>query len=362
MELIGKNILVTSNEEWGDVWYSKHNYAYELSKQNNVLFIDPPSRWEPANIVGTRIDVRTITNSLRVLRYTNVIPALTGATYAFNNTLVSKAIHRYLHREGWSVDLFISFDPSRLYDPSLLKVGTSLFIAVDDYDLTMRGERSLYMNVDRIVTISEQFNRTFAPFNKPILTIGHGISSEEFSAPALDLPFSGFGLYIGTIDTRVELGTIRRMVEQHPEVPFVFIGRFTLHGVPEAEELFISGSFKNLHYLGVKPFKELKSYIAASLFCLAPMDVSRPGNDISHHKIFQYLALGKPVFSTEFKEYRPIADLLYMRNDRSELLLALTDFLRSGETGDLQERRITFARSRTYGSIFQKIGSFLQGD
>lgn len=43
MELKGKRIVTASNEGWGDVWFSKHNYAYELSKHNEVLFVDPVS-------------------------------------------------------------------------------------------------------------------------------------------------------------------------------------------------------------------------------------------------------------------------------------------------------------------------------
>ena len=34
MKLENQTILVTSNEPWGDLWYSKQNYAYELSKKN----------------------------------------------------------------------------------------------------------------------------------------------------------------------------------------------------------------------------------------------------------------------------------------------------------------------------------------
>ena len=354
-------MIIVSNEGWGDVWYSKHNYAYELSKLNNVLFIDPPDRWKVNNITGSRVKIHAISNSLRVLRYTNVIPALNDYTYRLNNTIVSKAILRTLQRERWPVHLFISFDPSRLFDPGALNSGTSLFISVDDYDLTMRGERLLYRNVDRIATISERLNGVFAPFNKPILTISHGISSEEFVAPSLEFGSKDFGLYVGTIDRRVELGTIKRMVQQHPEIPFVFIGRFALHGVPEAEELFLRPTFKNLHYIGVKPFKELKSFIAAARFCLAPMDLNHHGNDISHHKVFQYLAFGKPVFSTEFREYAPIAHLMYMRNDRNALLSELSFFLMNTEPNELAQERIAFARAHTYGSIFERLSTFLDG-
>ena len=55
MKLEDQPILVVSNEPWGEVWFSKHNYAFELSRKNRVLFVDPPKRWRPANVFSLRI-------------------------------------------------------------------------------------------------------------------------------------------------------------------------------------------------------------------------------------------------------------------------------------------------------------------
>lgn len=357
--LRGLNILLVSNEPWGDVWYSKHNYAYELAKDNHVTFVGPPERWRPRFLKGCNVSCGYVANHLAVLHYNNVLPARPGFNYHANNTLVSRAIGDFLERSRRPTDLFISFDPARLYAPRLLGAKASLFIAVDKYRLTLPGERHLYANVDGVVTISRSFNQLHAPFNKPILTIGHGISSEEFSAVPTVLNVRDYGLYVGTIDQRVDIPLVRRMVEAHPEVPFVFIGHFNLHDHPQAKALFSPGTFPNVHFLGAKPFKQLKSFIAGARFCLAPMDISYPGNDISHHKVFQYLAMGKPVFSTEFSEYTGIADLLYMNNDPATLVNNLSAFLSSGEDAALPPARIAVAREHSYDSILGRIGDFL---
>lgn len=361
MQLIDRHIIVVSNEVWGDVWYSKHNYAYELSKRNKVIFMDPTTRWEPGNLLRPGIELRKITPTLSVLRYRNFLPSLNHPLLRWNNTVVSARIKRTLERMGFRVELFLSFDPSRLFRPALLAAERSLFIAVDHYDFTVPGERYLYTNVQGIVTISQKITQDFERFNKPMLTIGHAISSEEFEAEPVALPYTDFGLYIGTIDARLDVALVLRMVKENPTVPFVFIGRFDMHGNTPMEDLLFNGSHANVHYLGVKPFKELKAYIAASRFCLAPMDISRRGNDISHHKIFQYLALGKPVFSTVFSEYAPAAHLLYMRNDPDELLHLLGVFLAKGEAAELSDARIAYARERTYEAIFDRIEGFVKG-
>lgn len=355
----GKHIAVVSNEGWGDVWYSKHNYAYELAKNNRVIFIDPTPRWEPMNLLRSSFDLEAVSDTLSVLRYKNRLPALTHRLFKWNNTLVSRAIRKKLADQGERIDLFLTFDPARLFDPASLGATSSVFIAVDDYFLSLPGERHLYDNVDRIVTISETISNRFRALQKPLLTISHGISSEEFDAEPIAIGREGYGLYIGTLDKRVDAALLRKLVTGNPETPFVFVGKQAFTDAPGLERLFRPGQHTNVHYLGVKPFKALKSYIAGARFCLAPMDVQIPGNDLSHHKIFQYLALGKPVFSTVFKEYAPIQRLLYMSNDGDALARQLHDFLRTGEPAAFMEERIAFARTRTYEVILSRIGAFL---
>lgn len=359
MKLKGLNILLISNEPWGEVWYSKHNYAYELSRHNHVTFVGPSVRWQPGSLLGCRISAHHVNEGLSVLQYNNVLPARPGTSYRRNNALVSAAIRQFLGERGRPTDLFISFDPARLYDPQALGARTSLFIAVDKYFFSLPGERPLYSKVDGIVTISRSFNDLYRPFNKPVLTIGHGISGEEFSALPAETGHQGFGLYIGGIDKRLDLGLIERMIETFPQVPFVFIGRFALHGNAAAEALFLGGRHKNMHHLGVKPFKELKRWIAASLFCLAPMDITLSGNDISHHKVFQYLALGKPVFSPVFTEYGPLTELLYMDNDPDALIRKLGLFLEKGENPKLASARVDRMMGQTYEGILQRLEAFL---
>ena len=53
--LKNSNILITSNEPWGDIWYTKHNYAYELSKTNKVFFLNPPKGWRQNSLKNIKI-------------------------------------------------------------------------------------------------------------------------------------------------------------------------------------------------------------------------------------------------------------------------------------------------------------------
>ncbi len=361
MQIRDKNVLIISNEAWGPVWFSKHNYAHELSRNNHVIFVDPPAPWRPRNLFGSAPVIVPVSHSLSVLRYRNRLPVLNKWFYRLNEQLVARRMERALRHAGRPTQVFISFDPTRFTTPALFRPILALFLCVDKYTFSFHGERDLCRNVDAIITISEQLSVRYEAFNKPLLTIGHSISSEEFAAtPSEGIP-EGYGLYVGTIDDRVDHTHVRALLERFPAVPFLFIGRLTLKADDPNRAIYLPGRYPNAHYLGVKPFKELKSFIVGSRFCLAPMDLRFPGNDISHHKTFQYLALGKPVFSTVFSEYLPIARLMYMENDAALALDGLHRFLEQGEPRELAEERIAHARSMTYERTFDRIAQFLDG-
>jgi hypothetical protein len=361
MKLRDKNILIISNEAWGYVWFSKHNYAHELSRANRVVFVDPPGPWRPVNLLGSAPTIKPVSETLSVLRYRNRLPVLNKWFYRLNERLVARSIDRALRSKGMPLDVLITFDPTRFTTPQRLHPDLSLFLCVDKYTFGFHGERDLCRNVDAIITISEHLSVRYEHFYKPLLTIGHSISSDEFQAtPAAHMP-EGYGLYVGTIDNRVDHAHVAAMIERFPSVPFLFIGRLALKDDDPARAIYLPGRYPNVNYLGVKPFKELKSFIAGSRFCLAPMDPRFPGNDISHHKTFQYLALGKPVFSTVFSEYLPIRHLLYMENDAARSLEILQRFLEEGEPDNLARERIEHARSMTYERTFGRIEVFLDG-
>ena len=65
----GKNILLISPEAWSHLFVSKHHYAIELSKRNNVFFLNPPT--ETFSLEGTdyknlwKIDYKPFMKGLR---------------------------------------------------------------------------------------------------------------------------------------------------------------------------------------------------------------------------------------------------------------------------------------------------------
>lgn len=359
MKIEGKNILIISNEPWGDIWFSKHNYAFELSKKNKVFFINPTSRWSFLNLFRNQVSVKNETGSLFSIHYYNFLPFF---FFRLNNQVVSSRIRKKLNSIGIEKTFFWSFDPARLFRPDLLAAEYSLFEAVDKYRLSLKGEKPLYSSVDSFVIISEDFRELYGKYGKPILTVSHALSKEEFNVEnpknIQPLTDNSSALYIGNVDYRLDFTLIRKMAEKFPQIRFVFIGGITDQTDKDFIDLFVTKKFPNVIYTGKKHFKELKFHIASAKFCIAPMRIFKE-NTISHHKIFQYLALGKPVFSCEFSEYKKFNELLYMENESEILMQKMSSFILSGELKELTEKRIKIAQNYTFDSVISNIESFI---
>jgi hypothetical protein len=237
----------------------------------------------------------------------------------------------------------------------------SIYHCVDKYDLRHFGEKTICTNVDHIFIVSEEFRETYSKLNPSVSLLTHGISADEFeretSPPTVALNSI---LYVGNIDSRLDFGLIEQALIQFPKEQFVFVGKEILDPANEfSSRIFVEKRYPNLIATGPIPFKKLKNYISDAKCCIAFMNKEYNGNQISHHKIFLYMALGKPVFSCQFSEYIKIAELLYMKNDNKVTLKSLQHFLAHGEEEGLKARRIAHAASHQFQVVLERAGDLI---
>lgn len=354
------NIVIVSNEAWGDIWFSKHHYAHELSKSNQVWFIDPPGKWSPLNLFKSEISSRKINDNLNVISYSNFLPY---KFFKLNNKVVSARLNNFFKKRNKTIDIFWSFDPLRLYEPKLLNARFSIFHAVDKYLFQFPTEILLHQNADVFVVVAEEFKEQYTKYNKPILFVPHGIpSGESILNHNTEILPEDYTLYMGMIDIRLDYHFIKKMALRFPEEKFLFLGDIKNVSDDIFEEIFIHKKFPNIiHHPAVHALK-LKYFVDNSKCCLAPMNKEWAGNMISHHKILQYMASGKAVFSPEFSAYKSFSDLLYMNNNNDELLNKMQNFYSSGEDEQLMHKRLNYVQNQSYNSHISKIIEFINSE
>lgn len=120
--------------------------------------------------------------------------------------------------------------------------------------------------------------------------------------------------YCGNINSRVDFELLRYVVTKHPEWSLVIIG----HLASGVNGFSLLKDFKNVHLLGIKPYKELPSYLRKCDVCLIPHKIDKFTESQSPLKLFDYMAAGKPIVSTNIagvRDYKNIVKIGYTKED-----------------------------------------------
>lgn len=372
MQLKNQTILVTSNEPWGDLWYSKQNYAYELSKHNQVYFINPPTKYSPSNLVSNPITEGSYNENLHYIDYGNFLPLRNDWLIRKNNKMVSKHLQKYFHDKGITDYIVWAFDPLRLYNPKLLGAKMGIYHCVDYYYFQYLGEHELCQHSDFLFATSQRFLDDYTKYTAPKHVVPHGISSEEFETKQadldnLDIELTDYAVYVGVIDHRMDFSLLEKALLRFPELPFVFVGPVKLYHRPikeqdlaAAQRIFEQKKYANMHSIGSRHFKTLKNYIQKAKLCISFMDMEYHANTVHHHKTLVYLTQGKPVFGPIFSEYKDLGNIMYMDNDGDKQLDMIATFLEQGEAPEIEQMRIAHARKYTFENVLADASKIIE--
>ena len=171
-------------------------------------------------------------------------------------------------------------------------------------------ERRLIDRASAVVTSADSLAERVTRLRPdlPLATIRNGCPADEFARRAdeaqrpSDLPHDeqrpqvGF---VGALYEWIDWDLIERVSEKRPDVDFVFIG-------PEKEShppLARLRKRENVHFLGPRPYDEVPAYLSHFDLCWLPFKQDAISEAANPVKIYEYLAVGKPVVST------PVADM-----------------------------------------------------
>src|SRR5690349_19256500 len=108
-------IIITSDEEWSDVWHTQLHYAYQLSRYFDILYLEPPGNWNIRNLFYWKKTARRIFPGLILLRYHNFLPSFLGfPAFWINDRINQQNISRTINYNSEKDNLIIwHFDPFR---------------------------------------------------------------------------------------------------------------------------------------------------------------------------------------------------------------------------------------------------------
>lgn len=141
--------------------------------------------------------------------------------------------------------------------------------------------------------------------------------------------------YSGNSSSRLDFELLKYILMRHPDWSLVLIGQL----VPGADEFSLVKDLKNIHFLGIKTYEELPLYLKKFDVCLIPHKIDKFTESQSPLKLFDYLAAGKPIVSTNIAGVRDFKNIVRIGHTKEDFVSLLEEVLTNDSKEEIEKRQ-----------------------
>ncbi|WP_379134699.1 glycosyltransferase [Paenibacillus sp. sgz500958] len=221
-------------------------------------------------------------------------------------------------------------------------------------------EPVLMDKADVIVTSSNHLYNKAKQLNPSVYLVPNAGDFDHFSGRAKNRPadisqVSGPIIgYIGAIADWFDMQLVYDLAIGNPHWSFVLIGCTYLSDITEIEKL------NNVYFLGEKPYSELPGYIHSFDVCIIPFLINELTIATNPVKVYEYLAAGKPVISSELPELSNMTDYVKLASGAKQFEASIREALQESDGTNWIERRKHFAAENTWKKRYDSFQTIIQ--
>ena len=157
-------------------------------------------------------------------------------------------------------------------------------------------------------------------------------------------------IYVGSIDEWFGIDFLLSVAKKCKDVSFVIIGSPNI-------DITILKSVSNLFLLGKKDYSEVPKYIYNSDVGIIIFNTIHPlVQFVNPIKLYEYMACGKPVIATSWKELELLKSPAYLADSVDDFINGLKSSLRNK---GMESELIQFAKDHSWKVSFEKIINIL---
>ncbi len=226
-----------------------------------------------------------------------------------------------------------------------------------------RQVRSLTRRADLVFTASKRLYEDKIKLNPDTYLIPNALDRRYLTAPQLSAhppELAGIGKpilgFTGYLDDWVDIRLIRQIADSNRNWQVVLIG-------PVRTDITILLRRENVHLIQRKPYRLIAGYIRHFDVCLLPFKINPLTHAVNPLKIYEYLALGKPVVATATAEMEFFKDLVYSARHPEEFIAKIVFLLNDRGTGHQSgnTRVREFLSQHTWEKRGEEITRIIQG-
>lgn len=356
--------------DWQFRWQRPQQLSEQFALQGHRVFYISPV------IVGIGVEEASQEHISRLVKVANIDRNIWLVTLCANrplNLYQDKMDHWDIQYLLWSVEhVRKKFGLTQLISIVDLPFWTPLVDAMDQHQIVydcmdhhagfstndntmLQTEEQLLRRADLVVTSSQHLYDWAEPYNPSTVLIRNAADSVHFSNPPNEVPAELADIhqpiigYYGAISDWFDIQLLETLAKKRPDWAFVLIGHTFGCDTSSVEKL------ENVWLLGEKPYHELPAYLHRFHVALIPFVKNELTQATNPVKLYEYLAAGKPVVSTDLPEVKVIpSNLIRIGYTASQFEDAIEASLSETEP-DLMEQRQRFARLHTWNRRYEAL-------
>jgi hypothetical protein len=235
-----------------------------------------------------------------------------------------------------------------------------------DVPMISKEEREIASNSSIIITTSEVLRQRLSKLNSNCFCIPNAVDFTHFTETAktgqriaeverLRNPIIG---YIGAISEWFDVELVCKLADLHPEYSILLVGPLK-YGLEKFKQ------HSNITLLGAKKYQIIPKYLSYMDVCLIPFKINKLTSAVNPIKLYEYLALGKPVVSTNLPDVRAnVSELVYIGKNDQDFIRKVEDAVgerKKPESQSIIKRRIEFAQNNSWEKRVDTIEKLLKG-
>ena len=381
-----KDFIIIGSIDWQTNWQTQHRLVSSLVLNNNrVLFIENTGI-RNLNINDTSRLLDRLRNRRKSINGFNEIykglnlfsPIIFPFPYSrfiikINKLLFFRGLSKWLKFSKFNNPIIISFLPTPLIHSliSFLQPDLLIYYCANEMQGMNKkinkklenSENDFFSKSDFVfVTSSNLYNKAIK-FNKNVSIFSAAVEIEKFNINDNFYLPDEFKLiknkkiigYIGAITKVLDIDLLNYLISKMKQYTFVFVGRTYV----KIDELL---QHDNFVYISEKKHSEIPNFLNFFDTCLIPYKVNDFTNSVYSCKINEYLALGKPIVSsnmTEIKEFnKKNKDIIYISKDRDDFLKKIQLSI-DENSSDKIDLRVNIAKSNSWENKFNAINKII---
>lgn len=381
------DLVFVSMENWDDVWRRNQFLCAGLARRHpnmKILFMGRPR--DVSHQIRKRkfAEVRgrasypapghpaiTITHPLKLL------PNTLAAGRKVNEALERAHIRKEMRRMGMERPLLWLNPHYAVHMCGKMGERGVVYDITDDWtslsqsawlrELVQRQDAELCRRADEVIVCSQRLYEMKEPLARSLHLVPNGVDVEHYRAAgdranapeaARQWPRPVLG-YTGSIHPdRVDVDLVAELAERFSAGTVALVGPNML----PADEVQRLGKQGNVVITGPVPYAEVPSYMAAFDVCITPHQMTPFTESLNPIKLWEYLAAGKPIVSTDVAGFRDYPEVVRTARDADGFAAAVGEAL--AEPQAVRVKRQALARENSWDArlddVEQVLGRFLE--